>query len=384
MGATITTLTGQAAEAEVRALSPRRRVITAEARRAQVDAWELFEDAAGGNLRAKMLLAESLATSDFPKVFGAALDAKLLSEYQAISPVWQQFAARDTLPDFRPQSWVDLLGGQGALSLVGEGAPYPRRPLSEADGSYKVDKYGDTIGLTWEMFINDRLNAFRQLPNRLAVAAREMEDRIATSMLTDGDGPNTALFSATAAKGALGAAGTTLLAGNPVLTEDSLTAAILAIQTRRDFDGRPVVLNGAVLVVPTALQTVAERIVGATEIRETVGSKLIIRTNPLAGRVKVCVNPWLQVLDANVLAPKSWYLLPEPSANGRPAIVLGFLAGHEVPDLRVKNDAGNRVGGGAIAPEEGSFEFDTIDYRVRHILGAGSVDANQVAYSAGT
>jgi len=161
MGATITTLTGQAVEAEVRALSPRRRVITAEARRAQVDAWELFEDAAGGNLRAKMLLAESLSTSDFPKVFGAALDAKLLSEYQAISPVWQQFAARDTLPDFRPQSWVDLLGGQGALSLVGEGAPYPRRSLSEADGSYKVDKYGDTIGLTWEMFINDRLNAFR-------------------------------------------------------------------------------------------------------------------------------------------------------------------------------------------------------------------------------
>lgn len=380
---TVEIISASEAMAEINALGPKPRwsphTMTEAAK-----AWTLYEHAMDGSYLAKAHLQEALTRSDFPKYFGAALDAKLLAAYQAISPVWQEFAARDVGSDFRDRKWVDLLGGQGALSLVGEGAPYPRRALSEADGSYKVAKFGDTFGLTWEMLIDDRLGGFRTLPDRLAVAAREMEDRIATGLLTDGDGPNTALFSATAAKGKGGAAVSTLLSGNPELSEDAVADALLAISTRVDYDGRPVVLKGTRLVVPPALQMTAERIVEATEVEETVGTTKIRRRNPLAGKLRVVVNPWLQVLDANANAAKSWYVMPDPTGIvNRPAGVLGFLAGHETPDLRVRNDQGNRVGGGSIAAEEGSFELDTIDYRVRHVLGAGSVDAIQVAYSSG-
>lgn len=380
---TIDILTGADAEKASEGYKPRP-PMTPQMRGRIADANDLFEAAARGNYAAKQKLQESLQTSDFPKIYGAALDAKLLAAYQAIDPVWSRFAARDTVPDFRPHSWVDLLGGQGALSLVGEGAPYPRATLSENDGSYSVAKYGDTIGLTWEMFINDRLHAFSQLPNRLAVAAREMEDRIATGQLAVAAGPNPALFGAAKVIGKGGATSTNLMAGNPALSESSLEAALLAISTRRDYDDRPIVLNGAVLVVPPQLQTTAERIVGATEVRETIGSKLIVRTNPLAGRVTVAVDPWLSVTDLSANVATTWYVLPVPAANGRPAVVLGFLAGHEVPDLRVKNDQGTAIGGGSIAPEEGSFEFDTIDYRVRHVLGGGPVDANAVIVSNGS
>jgi hypothetical protein len=379
---TTTILSPAEAVAETAAYAPKRK-LTPEYRARVVEAWSLYMHACEGSYSAKAKLQESLTQSDFPLLFAAALDAKLLAAYESISPIWQGFAARDVLPDFRASTWLDLLGGQGALSQVGEGAPYPRRSVTEAEGSYSLAKYGDTIGLTWEMFINDRLHAFRTLPDRLAVAAREMEDRIATLQLTDGNGPNTTLFSATAGKGVGGATFSTLMTGNPALTEATLGDALLAISTRVDYDGRPVALKGAVLVVPPALQMTAERIVSATEYRETIGTTVVIRTNPLAGKVRVVVNPWLAVLDASAVKNTAWYVLPEPSINARPAAVLGFLAGHEVPDLRVKNDQGNRVGGGAIAPEEGSFEFDTIDYRVRHVLGSGSVDANQVIYSEG-
>jgi hypothetical protein len=53
--------------------------------------------------------------------------------------------------------------------------------------------------------------------------------------------------------------------------------------------------------------------------------------------------------------------------------VTGFLRGNEQPDLRVKNDAGNRVVGGSVAPEEGSFDDDTVQYRVRHSTGSSLV-----------
>lgn len=381
---TIQMLTGREAETESRALPRRARTMTAEARQRVAEAWQLFEAACDGSYSAKAKLEEALSTSDFPKLMAAALDVKLLAEYAAITPVWSQFATMDTVPDFRVQSWIDLLGGKGELDKIGEGAPYPRRSVTENDGSYSVGKYGASIGLTWEMFKNDRLNAFRRLPRSLAVAARELEDRIATKALTDGDGPNATLFGATAAKGLAGASVTTLLASNPVLTEANVEAALVTIGTRVDYDGRPVQPNGQVLVVPPALQITAERIVGATEVRETVGSRLIVRTNPLAGRLRVVVDPWLTVIDKSTNAATSWQILPDPTSNERPAVVLAKLAGHEEPDLRVKNDQGQRVDGGSISPEEGSFDDDTIAYRVRHVAGAGVVDPIAAAYSNGS
>lgn len=380
---TVELLNESQAIAETTALKPRGKMSPQYMKRI-AEANALFDAAAQGSYLAKHRLQEALTRSDFPKIYGAALDVKLLAAYRAIDPVWSKFAARDVVPDFRASTWVDLLGGQGALSLVKEGAPYPRATLSEADGSYAVAKYGKTIGLTWEMFKDDRLHAFSQLPARLAVAAREMEDRIATAQLAVAAGPNPALFGAAKVIGKGGATSSNLMTGNPVLSETSVQDALTAIGIRRDFDDRPVVLNGAVLVVPPQLQTTAERIVGATEVRETIGSVTVVRTNPLAGRVRVVVNPWLLTIDVSANADTTWYVLPEPAANGRPAVVLGFLAGHEVPDLRVKNDQGTRIGGGAIAPEEGSFEFDTIDYRGRHVLGGGPVDANQTIVSNGT
>lgn len=379
---TETILSTSEASAEVGAIAPRPRM-TPQVMERVLKAWKLFENASDGSYLAKHKLGEAMTTSDFPILFAAALDTKLLAAYNAITPVWQGFATKDVVPDFRSSSWIDILGGQGALDPVGEGSPYPRAKLVERGGSYYVAKYGKTLGFTWEMFKNDRLNAFRTAPQRLAVAAREMEDRIATMQLTDGNGPNANIFGATAGIGQGGATFSTLLTGNPALTEDSFGDAILAISTRVDYDGRPVAPTGIVLVVPPALEQEALRIVAATEIEETVGSTKVRRRNPYAGRARVVVNPWLNVLDAGANKATNWFVLPDPNSNGRPAVVLAFLAGHEAPDLRVKNDQGTRVGGGAIPVEEGSFEFDTIDYRVRHVLGGGSVDANAALYSEG-
>jgi hypothetical protein len=62
---------------------------------------------------------------------------------------------------------------------------------------------------------------------------------------------------------------------------------------------------------------------------------------------------------------------------------VAFLNGYETPDIRQKADAGQRVGGGAIGAEEGSFDVDGIYYRVRHVVGAGTVDPLHTYASAG-
>lgn len=357
--------------------------LTAEGRKKTAEAYQLLEAVRDGSARARVRFEEQMVSGDFPKLLAAAFGTKLLAKYQSIEPTWNGYATRETVPDFNAQKWVDVLGGQGELSLVAEGAPYPQRKVAETDGSYRVYKYGDTFQLTWEMYKNDRLGAFMDLPEKLAQSAREQEDRVATMQLTDGSGPNATLFSSTSAKGLAGAAGTTIVTSNPALSETSLGTALGEIGVRVDYDGRPVILRGAVLVVPPQLANTANRIVQATEYREVVSGNTIVRTNPFAGVVTVVVNPWLNALDAGSNKATNWFVLPDPNSTPKPAIVVAFLAGNETPDLRYKNDQGVSLSGGSLGAEEGSFEFDSIDYRVRHVVGAGSVDANQVAYSEG-
>ncbi|WP_163540832.1 Mu-like prophage major head subunit gpT family protein [Occultella kanbiaonis] len=329
-----------------------------------VEARALFERVLNGDLRARADVMETMTTSDFPYLLGAAYGRELLQEYSGIAPVWPGFARRSTVADFKEKTLVELLGGRAGLNKVKEGAEYKARSVKENKYSFKVEKYGDRIPLTWEMLVNDELDAFRDLPTRLATAARETEDITAASVLFNaaGSGLNTTFF----------AAGNGNAPGTAKLSEAALEAALLNISTRKDTDGRPIVISGGVLMVPPALEMTGRRILNAREIRRTVDGVTSIEDNYLSGTVRLLVNPWLSVVHTGANAATTWFVLPDPSST-RPAVVAAFLRGHEAPDLRVKADAGNRVGGGPVAPEEGSFDDDTIQYRVRHVNGAGTV-----------
>ncbi|MFC8732175.1 Mu-like prophage major head subunit gpT family protein [Luteimicrobium sp. NPDC057192] len=336
-----------------------------------LEARRLFEAAMAGDLRARAEIQETLTTSDFPNLLGSSFQRELLTGYQAIQPVWQQFARRSTVRDFRKQTLVDILGGRAGLDKVKQATEYPARKLTEGKYDFQVDKYGARIPLTWEMLINDDLGAFEDLADRLATAARETEERLAVTPLFNAakTGLNTSFFTGVAAP------------GTAALTADSLEAALLNISTRKDSDGRPVVIQGGVLMVPPALEFTAKRILNASEIRTTTDNTTSIEPNLLAGSLSLVVNPWLPVVAASdTLVNKTWFVLPNPSA-ARPALTVGFLRGHENPDLRVKADTGNSVGGGAISPEDGSFDDDTIQYRVRHVTGAAAL-INTAAYAS--
>jgi len=327
------------------------------------EALRTFERGLSGSLRGRADLAEALTRSDFPILLGGVFDRELLAQYKQVTPIWQSFARRSVVKDFRPKKLVDLLGGRGILDPVAEGAPYPARNVTEAEYELKVGKRGARIPLTWEMLINDDLDAFRDLPERLATGARDTEDYLATSLLVTAAGANTGFFNADN-----GNAPTAL-----PLTHENLGVALTAISTRKDSEGRPIINKGTVLQVPPALELQALAILNATEIRNTQGTKLLVGGNELRSKVTLVVNPWLPVIATDGNTNTRWFVLPAPTSP-RPALAVGFLRGHEAPDLRVKASAGNRIGGGSIDPTEGSFEFDDIQYRVRHVLGSTHID----------
>lgn len=359
------------------------RRMASEAHRTRVAAvMRLFQEAMRGDRYAQLEFhdlmrgsltrpaREAMSTSDFPILFGDALNRALARRYAAAQPVWQRFAARQVVADFRPSKIIDFMGAGGVLDRVPEYGEYPARAFEESEFTTTLAKYGDRLQWSWEMQVNDDLGAFDTAPQALTRGATSTEDYVATSVLCDAAGPNSALFASV---------------DNKPLTRDNLEAAYQSIADVVDEDGNPIDIGDPVLVVPQALSLTAANIVNTTEFQSQTGNgngqvRSLVSGNGLTVTPQIVVNRWLTAINKDAKAKATWYLLPDP--NGiRPAVYETFLRGHETPDLRVKADAGMRLGGGQIDPSEGSFERDDVQYRIRHVVG-GNVGFTDAAYAS--
>jgi len=339
-------------------------------------------------------LQEALSTSDFPFLYADVLDRVMLTRYQGIIPDWTQYAVRRTVRDFRPQEiskpWMTGTGGS-ELQVVKEHEEYPEAanfaelPLA----TWKVRKYGRRIGLSWEMIINDLNNELDDLPNQLARSARLTESARVAELFISSTGPAAALYNNTNKNLVNIANGAS--ANNPPLSISGLQDGLLVMANQTDEDGNPLFIDAVTLVVPPALEVLANNILNALQIELT--SAPGVRDSG-SGETRLIVNNWLSrrvslVVDRNI--PRvattngntSWFLFASPSdTNG--AIWLGFLQGHETPELFIKSPNARRIGGGDVNPMDGDFDTDSIHYKVRHVLGSTIVDPRGTVASRGT
>lgn len=343
------------------------------------EALRLYESVLAGSRRAALQFQEAMSRSDFQLLFGDVLDRQLLGTYNTLPVNWQAVARRGRVRDFRTVRRFTLDGGKAVLQPVAELAPYQSRAVIDGGYEYSVGKYGAEISISWESVINDDLDAFRELPQSLALAARRTEERFATSLYATPSGPNSSFFSA---------ANKNVVQGDPPLSISGLQAALTVMGNQVDSDGAPIYVEAAVLVVPPALEVTARNILNATEILAATGggdgngNDQLRTANWMRNHVQLVVNPWLPIVD-QATGNTAWYVFAAPSA-GRPAMEVGFLIGHESPELWMRTPDAVRVGGGTVAPEEGDFEHDAIRYRVRHVLGGTLMDPKMGVASKGT
>lgn len=352
------------------------------------EAMRLYEQVLSGSRRAALTFQEAMTRSDFQFLFGDVLDRQLLGAYNTMPVNWSITARRGRVRDFRTVKRFTLDGGKGVLSKVGELEPYKTRAVVDNAYEYSVSKYGAEIPISWETVVNDDLDALSDLPGALALAARRTEERFATSLYVTSSGPNATFFSNTnknVINATVGGAG---VPTDPPLSISGLQYAMQIMGQQVDSDGGPIYIQSVVLEVPPALEVVANNIVNSTEILSATGggdgtgNDQLRVTNWMRNRVTVRVNPWLPIIDTTT-GNSAWYLFASPS-SGRPPMEVGFLIGHETPELWMRSPDAVRVGGGTVAPEEGDFEHDGIRYRVRHVLGGTLMDPKMAVASKGT
>ena len=129
------------------------------------------------------------------------------------------------------------------------------------------------------------------------------------------------------------------------------------------------------MVIPQALKQVADDIAAMpTQITVTDGNETYTTTFSYGENFEFVVNPFLdQVNTTN--GDTAWYVVPFAGEGTRTSLALTFLELFELPELRVHNDQGFLLGGGAVAPQNGSFRNDTWEMRIRHIYNSGALNS---------
>ena len=344
----------------------------------QLEAAKLLEGALRGDRQDKLKLQEGISTSDLPVQLAPTINKILLQNYADTPKVWDQFATRLVVDDFRKQEYLNLryeddgLDNQGdtfregSLPTVGEYDEYPTAGwFSVTESDFAVKKAGQRVRFSWEAVVNDgNISLLERLPVELGLKAAGKEDEEVTKQLVSGSGLNTANFKS---------ANNNLLAANKALTLESLEAAIEAANLQQ-YNGKLIQpVSRFALVIPRALEMTARRILAVQSVETaTVVGSITTKTvtgNPIGSQVTIVVNDWITKI--NPSAGAYWFLIPVPSASLNPSVVLGFLRGFEAPELRVKQAAGSFLGGGAVPENFGSFDNDDWQMRIRHIATGG-------------
>lgn len=371
---------------------------------------------------------EALSISDFPNIFGDIIDRAVIANYRETPYTWNMIATHADVADFRQVKRFRIDYGTAPNTIpINVGSPYPEDKISDAaqtagtyvpPGSsigvgyyaYELQKYGKRMPFYWETFINDDLNAIKDVPARFGRGMRRGEEYFVTALFAN----NTAFFQSAAFKNIVSSANTpggVYTANNPPLSITALAQAITVMSLQRDLDGQPIDIEAVTLVVPPALKVTAQNILNAdyfwandqggtidtfgtgATVSGTSGQRLNV-ANWARNIVKLAVNYYLPIVDT-VYGNQGWYLFADPN-GGRPAIEFAHLRGRRMPELFMKAPNSIAIGEGAMGPGpgpmigtsmqnpmEGDFDTDAIHYKIRHVYGGVTVDPICAVYSNG-
>lgn len=324
-----------------------------------LEAAQLFNQGIAGG-PAEYRLKEALSTSDYPILLGKGFEIEAIQAQKDAVKEFEPFAYETKVPDFRPKKLRDLFGDT-EFEPVGEGEEYKSDSLDETEVEVRVAKFGRKFGYTWELDLSGDFSDMADFPRRLGNGAVERSNRNVFGLFVGEDGPNADFFDEIHTE---------------KLTPDAIDNALQELALKENHRGELVDTGGLVLLVPQSLQIEATRIAEASELERRVedGSGKTIRTrvaNPYRGLITVQVSKWLTKIDKSANRASTWYLLASKGSDN-PAVVRAELMGHEAVDIRVKRDQGERVGGGSIPFNEGSFSDDTIWFRGRSVDGAAA------------
>jgi ATP-dependent protease ClpP protease subunit len=280
------------------------------------------------------------SSSDFTNLLADVAHKAMLKGWDEAEETFQRWTSRGTLSDFKAAKRVDL-NTFPALSKVEQGAEYKYATVGDRGETIQLATYGSLFSITRHAIINDDLDAFTRVPNKMGRAAVRTVGNLVYAVLTGN--PNmadgTALFHANHAN---------LLTGAAISTASvDLASAAMAKQT--DATGTVLNINMAYLVVPRTLKGLALTV--ATSEQEITSAKTATIPNWMRNTFEVIADPRLDATSTS-----NWFAAANPAIND--TIEVAYLDGNDMPQLE----------------QQGGWTVDGVEYKVRIDAGVKALD----------
>jgi hypothetical protein len=311
---------------------------------------------------------ESMTTSDLPYLLGGVLDRMMLANYREFPSSWRSFVSirPGGLRDFRGVESLYVSGAEEAWNDVPEGAEFNYTNMAEGKYSYSAKKYGKGFKFSFEAWMNDNFGALLSIPQRLGRGGARTIAKFVTGLYVSSTGPKNTIY--TSGNG-------NIVTSNPTLSVAGLTTALGQMAKFKDPDGTPIVIENLILVIPPALEVVANNLMNTltVELVEKGGTsnQKVIVNNWVIKKFTVVVDPYIPIIDTTH-GDTSWYLFASPS-SGRPAIEMGFVRGFEEPVMYQKLSSSARIGG-SVDQDAGDWATMSQEYKGIVAFGGAAMD----------
>jgi phage head maturation protease len=256
------------------------------------------------------------STSDFPILLSNIARKTLMGAYAEEQQTFRPLVRSRNLPDFKPTTEVEI-AGQIIPELLLEGGEYKAATVQEQDMSWRIFTYGKKITFTRQLLINDDLDALSRVPMMIGRGMSLFESNEVWRLITANakmpqDGKT--LFHNDHANQGTGAIG-----------EQSISDARKALRNQKDIAGNRVNLRPRFLLLPTSLETAAQKFLAPIQPTETPN------VNIFSGSLKMIVEPRL---DDD--SEQKFYVTADPSQIDM--IAVGYLEGEVGPQVDTFQD----------------------------------------------
>ncbi len=295
-----------------------------------------------------------MAGSDLPAIVLDAANKSLRRAYDSSPRTFVAWARESTAPDFKNINRIQMSGAP-ALLEVKSGGEIKRGVVTDGKEVYNLASYARIIGINRQTIINDDMGAFTRLPELCARAAADLESDTVYGIVTANAAlgvDSVALFSVATHANLTTGPGT-------VISVTSLGVGRAAMRKQNGLEGRPLNLRPSYLIVPAALESIAEQFT-SNAYQATQSSNI----NPFAAGGRSQLQPIAEArLDAN--SATAWYLAADPAQVD--TIEYAYLEGQRGVYLE------SRMG----------FEVDGLELKVREDFAAKALDFRGLYKNAG-
>jgi len=258
------------------------------------------------------------STIDIGGILSNVANKFLLEGFFSVERTWRNICAVRNVSDFKTVTSYRLIG-KDQYEIVAPGGELKHGTLGNESYTNKADTYGLLLAIDRRDIINDDLGAITTVPRKLGRGSGLKINDVFWGIFLN----NAAFFAAGNKNYVTGA--------DTVLSIDGLTKVEKTFADQVDSDGKPIGIQPAVMLVPTALSAMATMLFKSLEIRDTTASTKYPVANPHASKFRAEVSRYLSNASYTGNSEKAWYLLADPA--DLPVIEVAFLNGQESPTI---------------------------------------------------